>query len=89
MQKIDPLICNERDRRTWAWVIEQVGEERAMSVELAGGRKAYPTNIAKALGLKPPSSLALASKTTSLQKIEVCKAVLRHTPSIDKLFPKR
>ena len=57
------ILETERDRRTLAWLIQQVGEpalERACS-RLAGRRKCYPSNLAKCLDLVPPDSLARPS----------------------------
>lgn len=53
------ILESERDRRTLAWLIEQVGEEAVERAckQLAGKRKPYPSNLAKILGLIPPESL--------------------------------
>ncbi len=55
-----PLITNERAAREWAWICDQVGECAALEAidRLPGQRRAYPINIARALGLKLPASLA-------------------------------
>ena len=54
------ILESERDRRTLAWLIEQVGEAAVEHAgdRLAGQRKPYPSNLAKALGLIPPESLS-------------------------------
>ncbi|MGB7990797.1 MAG: cryptic plasmid protein A [Candidatus Methylophosphatis roskildensis] len=57
------IVESERDRRTLAWLIEQVGQnavERACA-NLGGKRKPYPSNLAKILGLVPPESLCRPS----------------------------
>lgn len=57
------ILESERDRRTLAWLIQQVGE-RALEdacASLAGKRKCYPSNLAKCLGLVPPESLSRPS----------------------------
>ena len=53
------IIQNERDKRTAAWLIEQVGAEALAEAEtrLQGARKPYPSNLAKVLGLTLPDSL--------------------------------
>jgi hypothetical protein len=59
------ILEAERDRRTLAWLIDQVGEsavERACT-NLAGQRKCYPSNLAKILGLILPESLSRPSPT--------------------------
>lgn len=58
------ILNSDRDRRTLAWLIEQVGE-RALEhacARLAGQRKPYPSNLAKILGLEPPESLSRPSR---------------------------
>ena len=48
------IVQNERDERTAAWLIEQVGAEALAEAEtrLQGARKPYPSNLAKVLGLE-------------------------------------
>jgi len=57
------IIANDRDRRTLAWLRECVGDAAIVRVtgtgRLAGNRKPYPTNIAKALSLPIPATVAL------------------------------
>lgn len=57
------LLESKRDERVLAWLIAQVGEAEvaAACLRLAGKRKAYPSNVAKVLGLTPPKELAVAS----------------------------
>lgn len=71
-----PLLNNDRDRRTWAWIIDQVGEDRALAVDLAGNRKPYPSNIAKALGLQLPETLKCTSRTAGLQRLAAMKKLI-------------
>jgi len=73
---MQPLITNDRDRRTWAWIVQQVGEDRALAVELAGDRKPYPSNIAKALGLELPESLKCTPRTAGLQRLAEMKKLI-------------
>lgn len=56
---MEPIFANDRDRRAWAWIVEQVGAEAAASAlaALPGARKPYPSNVAKALGLSVPASV--------------------------------
>lgn len=54
-----PIIENDRDRRAFSWLCEQVGADAiAEAVErLPGNRRPYLTNIARVLGLEPPRLL--------------------------------
>lgn len=74
---MDPIISNDRDRRAWAWIIDQVGEERALAVVLAGGRKPYPSNIAKALGLELPRAVELTPRDVAKDHIASLRAILK------------
>ncbi len=61
------VIESKRDQRVLDWLVEQVGHEAVAHAcsKLAGSRKAYPSNIAKVLGLDPPSLLKLACEADS------------------------
>lgn len=58
---------SERDRLVLRWLVEQAGEAAVASacLQLAGRRRAFPSNVAKQLGLKPPKAFALASRETA------------------------
>lgn len=53
---MEPELTNDRAHREWAWLCARVGEERARAAieQIPGGRKAYPLNIARALGVTLP-----------------------------------
>ncbi|MBI2397116.1 MAG: hypothetical protein HYV17_04920 [Xanthomonadales bacterium] len=57
------VIDSERDRRELSWPVEQAGEDAVASacIQLAGQRRAFPSNVAQVLRLNPPKALALAS----------------------------
>ena len=77
------ILETERDRRTLAWLLQQVGEpalERACS-SLAGQRKCYPSNLAKCLGLVPPESLARPSPEQVQVYLKDIRALLKHPSS--------
>ena len=79
------ILETERDRRTLAWLIQQVGEpalERACS-RLAGRRKCYPSNLAKCLGLVPPDSLARPSSEQVQAYLNDMRALLKH-PTLER-----
>lgn len=55
---MDVILQSNRDRRTIAWLIEQVGEAAvAQACSKLDGRQPYVSNIAKVLDLRPPESL--------------------------------
>lgn len=66
------VVETKRDQRVLDWLLEQVGHEGVAEgcSKLAGGRRAYPSNIAKALGLVPPKRLALATKADAAVHLE-------------------
>jgi hypothetical protein len=72
------VIESKRDERVLAWLVAQVGEQGVADacVRLAGGRKAYPSNIAKALGLTPPKNLSVASRADALRHLEAIASLL-------------
>jgi hypothetical protein len=65
------LKLNYRDERALAWLIEQVGVEAVASAfeNLAGRRKPYVSNVAKALGLRIPVSVDVTPRETALERI--------------------
>jgi hypothetical protein len=74
------ILETERDRRTLAWLIQQVGEpalQRACAT-LAGRRKCYPSNLAKCLGLVPPESLVRPSSEQVQAYLNDMRALLKH-----------
>lgn len=72
------VIESERDRRVLHWLVEQAGEAAVASacLQLAGRRRAFPSNVVKQLGLNPPKALALASR----------ESAAAHTAAIGKLL---
>lgn len=74
---MEPLISNDRDRRAWEWIVSQVGADRALAVELAGDRKPYPSNVAKALGLTIPESVSLPPSDVARERLAGLKAMLK------------
>ena len=74
---MEPLITNERGKREWAWIVAQVGEDVARNVPLAGNRKPFPANIAKALGLTLPDDLQVADRETARAKAAEFLRMLR------------
>ena len=74
---MEPIISNDRDRRAWEWIVAQVGEDRALGVDLAGDRKPYPSNVAKALGLTIPETVKLPPSDVARERLAGLKAILK------------
>jgi hypothetical protein len=72
------VIQSQRDERTLKWLIEQVGcaEVARARGSLAGARRPYPSNIAKALGLSPPRSLACPTPEEARTQIAAILKIL-------------
>lgn len=76
---MDVILETERDRRTFAWLIEQAGAdavEQACS-QLAGQRKPYVSNLAKVLGLEPPDTMRQPSKEEARARLAALKTILQ------------
>lgn len=73
------IVQSSRDQRVLAWLIEQVGEDAVAIAccQLAGSCRPYVSNLANALGLKPPAQLALASEKDARQHIEMLFYILQ------------
>lgn len=72
------IVESKRDQRVLEWLVEQVGHEsvaRACS-EIVGSRRAYPSNIAKVLGLVPPKQLAVAARADVSVHLETIARLL-------------
>lgn len=69
-----PILNDERDKRSWAWICDRVGESAALAAieRLAGNRKPYVSNIAKVLGLSIPADVSnpAPTKTQQLDRIQ-------------------
>lgn len=65
------LVLNARDERAIAWLIDQAGFDAVQQAcgTLAGNRKRYPTNLAKALGLSIPQSVILTPSSEAHERI--------------------
>lgn len=70
------LVLNERDERAVAWLIDQAGFHAVEDActHLAGKRRAYPSNIAKALGIPLPESVILTPTESACAKIAALRA---------------
>jgi len=73
------VIESERDLRTLNWLVSQVGEDKVAAAcdSLAGGRRAYVSNVAKALGLEPPLEVLQTPSVKARQELFALKNLLR------------
>lgn len=75
------IVESKRDQRVLDWLIAQVGQE---AVDRAcaglGTRRPYVSNVAKALGLKPPESLQRTPKDEALAHIARIRQRLAEPP---------
>jgi len=74
----DILVLNARDERAISWLIEQAGLEavqRACQM-IAGGRKLYPTNLARLLGLTIPQCVINTPLSAARERICKLRALL-------------
>lgn len=58
----EPLLTNERAVREWAWLVERFGIDACQAAlnGLPGGRRPYPLNVARQLGVTLPDGLEAA-----------------------------
>lgn len=72
------IVESKRDQRVLEWLVSQVGEDAIANActQLAGARKLYVSNIAKVLGLRLPTELALTSRDEAQRHLEVIRKLL-------------
>lgn len=73
------VLVNDRDRRTFAWLRNRVGDDaiRAAVDQLAGARKPYISNLCKALGVTAPADLSLSSRDDAKGHLAVALDLLK------------
>lgn len=73
------LVTSERDQRVLDWLVSQVGIDAVETActSIPGRRRAYVSNVAKALGLTPPSDLALSSPEVARQNLAELRLMLQ------------
>lgn len=73
------IVANDRDRRSLVWLREQVGDTAiaAAVAQLAGQRRPYVSNVAKALGVELPRSLALTSVDTARVRLAALRSLIK------------
>lgn len=74
---VEPIITNDRDRRSWEWICKQVGgaEIAKMAIDqLPGNRKPYISNLAKLLKLTIPPEV-IKPPLTRAQQLEHIKRI--------------
>lgn len=73
------ILNNDRDRRTLAWLRQQVGDAAVIQAisGLSGMRKPYVSNLCKVLGLLPSVELEKTDRGTALENITAIKSILQ------------
>ncbi|MGR0117842.1 cryptic plasmid protein A [Ralstonia pseudosolanacearum] len=73
------IVANDRDLRSLTWLREQVGDTAiaAAVAQLAGQRRPYVSNVAKALGIAIPSDLALTGADTARARLASLRALIK------------
>ena len=73
------IVANDRDRRSLVWLREQVGDAAiaAAVAQLAGQRRPYVSNVAKALGIAIPSDLALTAADTARARLAALRSLIK------------
>jgi hypothetical protein len=73
------LVTSERDQRVLDWLVSQVGRDavEAACGDLPGRRRPYVSNVAKSLGLTPPSNLAFAAPDVARLNLSELRVLLR------------
>ena len=76
---MQPLLESDRDKRTWSWICSQVGEAAALGAldGLAGNRRPYPSNAARALGLVVPGEVVATSREVAKKHLADLQAILK------------
>lgn len=66
------VVTSAREQRVLDWLITQVGHEAVISAcdKLAGGRKPFPSNIAKILELQVPGDLVFTPRDDALRLLK-------------------
>jgi hypothetical protein len=77
-QPVGVILESARDRRVLDWLVSQVGLDviEVASRQLIGQRRAYPSNVAKFLGLTPPADLALTPRDVAKDRLADMRAML-------------
>ena len=73
------IIESERDKRTYDWLLAQVGDAalRDACLSVTGKRRLYVSNLAKVLDLKPPAELVIAPREVAQKHLEELREILR------------
>ena len=73
------IVANDRDRRTLAWLRDRVGDAAILGAvgQLAGNRKPYLSNVAKALDVALPERLEATDRETAFKHLADFRAKLK------------
>ena len=72
------ILNNDQDRRTFAWLRMQVGDEAITNAisGLSGARKPYVSNLCKVLAIIPPVDLEKTDRDIALQNLAKIRSIL-------------
>lgn len=75
---MQPLITNDRAAREWQWLINRFGDAAVRDAisRLPGGRKPFPLNVARVLGVEFPPESVLPALTTPSSRQKAQEALL-------------
>lgn len=76
---MDIIVETERDRRTLEWLVSQVGSDgvEAACLKLAGQRRHYVSNVARALGLVPPETVHQTEAVRARKELARLRSIIK------------
>jgi hypothetical protein len=90
MSHLSPEITNQRAECEWLYILQLVGEERALAaLQKLGNRRPFPMNVAKVLKITfPPEHLLPRPPERQQRTAEVAKAALEEMRNSLKGHPR-
>ncbi|WP_063786956.1 hypothetical protein [Paraburkholderia caribensis] len=75
---LDVILANERDRRTFAYLVVTCGLQRVIKARqaLPGRTRPYVSNIAKILGVTIPEAVVITPRAEGLRHLSEIKEFL-------------
>jgi len=77
---MQPDLTSDLSARQWRWLVERVGEPAAaLAAAVARGKKAYPLNAAREIGISLPAAAALPPVPVAVtpEQVQIARARLR------------
>jgi hypothetical protein len=78
LNTLDIILANDRDRRTFAYLVDTCGYERVIAARraLPGRTRPYVSNIARALGVAVPETVVVTPREEACRHLDVIKDFL-------------